>query len=268
MQRSIDGIRLNVLDEGEGPPVLFLHGLGGTWRDWEPQLDALSSHHRCVVVEHRGHGRSEATRGELTTELFADDAAAVCRALGVERAHVVGLSMGGMIAQCLALAHPALVQTLVLADSGAFMPPEASELLAAWAHTVREQGMTDSRGVVPERSPAWSRVTLRERPHIARNNVREAESVDPDVWARAALAITRHDTRAALGRIEVPVLLVYGADDRLVPASNAEPLQQGIPHAELHVLADAGHTCNLEQPEAFNDLLRDFWRRSTAASVG
>lgn len=268
VQRSIDGVRLNVLDEGEGPTVLFLHGLGGTWRDWEPQLDDLSSDHRCIVVEHRGHGRSEVTRGELSIELFARDAAGVCAALGVDQAHVVGLSMGGMIAQRLAIDHPSLVRTLVLAATGAFMPEPAAGFLAEWARSVRDQGMPDSRGVVPDRSPAWSPVTLRERPHVARNNMREAESVDPDAWARAALAITRHDTRPDLGRIDVPVLLVYGADDRLVPVDNAEPLRQGIPHAELHVLPDAGHTCNLEQPEAFDALLRDFWRRSTPTAVG
>lgn len=257
-----------MLDEGEGPTVLFLHGLGGTWRDWEPQLDDLSADHRCIVVEHRGHGRSEATRGELTTRLFARDAAAVCAELGVERTHVVGLSMGGMIAQWLTIDHPELVESLTVADSGAYMPSAAAEFLAAWAVSVRDDGMTDSRGVVPEQSPAWSDVTLRERSHIARNNMREAESMDPDVWARAALAVARHDTRALLGQITAPVLLVYGADDRLVSVDNAEPLQKGIPHAELHVLLDAGHTCNLEQPEAFDALLRDFWRRCGRASVG
>jgi pimeloyl-ACP methyl ester carboxylesterase len=133
---------------------------------------------------------------------------------------------------------------------------------------VREHGFPDSRGVVPERSPGWSPATLKERPEIARTNLRESESTDPEAWARAALAVTQHDTRADLPRIEVPVLLIWGADDRMVPVDHAAPLQAGLPQAELHVLDGAGHTANLEQPDAFSALLVDFFRRHPTAPAG
>src|SRR5215203_4703999 len=118
MRHSVRGVQINVIDEGEGAAVLFLHGLGGCWRDWAPQVDSLSDRYRVIVVEHRGHGRSEATGGRFTTGLFADDAVALCRQIGVPRAHAVGLSMGGLIAQAVALAHPGFVDALVLCGTG------------------------------------------------------------------------------------------------------------------------------------------------------
>lgn len=266
MRHDIGGVRLNVLDEGplDGEAVVFLHGLGGCWRDWAPQLDALHDRYRCVVVEHRGHGRSEATSGAFGLELFAGDALAVGAALGVERAHVVGLSMGGMIAQHIALAAPDLVRTLVLCDTAAAFPPFAVEGFRDYARGVRDTGHTDSRGVVPEFSPAWSRRVLTERPGVVRDNQRETEGTDPEVWYRAALAVADHDVTARLGEITAPTLLIWGREDGLVPVDlMAPPLRDGIPGARLEVLDDAGHLCNLDQPDAFTTLLTDFFAQAS-----
>ena len=112
MLRDIEGVRLNVLDEGTGQAVVFLHGLGGCWHDWEPQVETWRTDHRVIVIEHRGHGRSDRAPGPYSTDVFAADALAVLRHLGVDHAHVVGLSMGGMIAHKLAVAAPDVVDTL------------------------------------------------------------------------------------------------------------------------------------------------------------
>jgi 3-oxoadipate enol-lactonase len=262
MRHDVGGVRINVLDEGplDGEAVVFLHGLGGCWRDWQPQLDALHDRYRCVVVEHRGHGRSEATSGALSIELFAADVLGVCAALGVERAHVVGLSMGGMIAQHVALAAPHLVRTLVLCDTVAAFPSFVADGFRDYARGVRDDGHPDSRGVVPEFSPAWSQHALRERAAVVRDNQRETEGTDPELWCRAALAVADHDVTARLGEITAPTLLVWGREDGLVPVDlMAPPLRDGIAGARLEVLDDAGHLCNLDQPEAFTALLTDFF---------
>lgn len=260
MLHSVNGVRINVMDEGEGHPILFLHGLGGCWRDWEPQLDALSDRYRCVVVEHRGHGRSEATSGRYSTELFAGDAARLCEQLGIEHAYVVGLSMGGLIAQQLALAEPNLVDALVLCDTGAAMLPRMAEALAEIARGVRDEGFPDSRGVVASTSLAWSDHTIAHQPHVARSNQREAESTDPDVWARAAFAVIEHDTRADLDRITAPTLLVWGEEDGLIPLKRASGvLLDGLPDARLVTIPDAGHVVNLEQPTAFDEAIVGFF---------
>ncbi len=259
MLREIDGVRINVLDEGTGPAVLFLHGLGGCWRDWEPQLDRLSDRFRCVVVEHRGHGRSQRVPGPYSTDGFAADALAVARDLGIDHAYVVGLSMGGMIAQKLALSAPDFVDALVLCDTSTHTGRRSGEMLHAAAAAVQAGGFAALAAHMTPDTTGWAARTLAERPLVARNNERESQSNDPDCWAWAVAALVDHDTRAEIARIEAPTLLVWGAEDRGVPAAFGEALAEGLGGAPLVVLDDAGHVCNLEQPDAFNDEITRFF---------
>lgn len=262
MRHRIGDVLLNVIDEGDGDVILFLHGLGGCWRDWTPQVDNLRDRYRVVAVEHRGHGRSHAGDAPLTTALFAADAVDVCRGLAIERAHVVGLSMGGLVAQQVALAAPDLVDTLVLCDTGAYMPERMGAGLRAAAEVVRANGMPDPRGHVPEADPAFSRHTLTHRPEVVRDNRREGAGNDPESWARAAEAVASHDTRADLGRITMPTLVVYGEEDGVVLPDKASPvLLAGLPDAELLMVPDAGHLVNLEQPEVFDAAITGFFSR-------
>jgi 3-oxoadipate enol-lactonase len=257
--RAVNGVRINVLDEGEGHPLVFLHGLGGCWRDWEPQLDHLRDRYRCIVIEHRGHGRSERTAGAYSTDLFAADAAAVCRDLRIDHAYVVGLSMGGMIAQKLALAEPDLVEALVLCDTGTHMGRRATQYLTDAAREIRENAFPDTHGEVRAEGSAFSRWTVEHQPHVARTNMREAEANDPDCWARAALAVVCHDTRDGIGSITAPTLVVWGEEDQAVPLELAQPLADALGGAKLVVLADAGHVCNLDQPAAFEAAIEEFF---------
>lgn len=257
MLHEVNGARVNVLDEGEGHPLVLLHGLGGCWRDWEPQLDDLRVRHRVIVVEHRGHGRSDRITGPVTTDLFAADVAALCRDLGVDHARVVGLSMGGMIAQKLALAEPDLVDALVLCDTGTHLGDRASAWLRDEAARVRAHGFPDARGEVAG-STIWSRHTLAHQPEVARSNIRETQSTDPASWAEAALAVAAHDTRADVGRIACPTLVVWGDEDPSLPPRLAHALAAALGGAPVVVLPDAGHVCNLEQPEAFDRAVEDF----------
>jgi 3-oxoadipate enol-lactonase len=259
MLREIDGVRINVLDEGTGPTIVFLHGLGGCWRDWEPQLDSLRDRYRCVVIEHRGHGRSQRVPGPYSTDVFAADALAACRHLGIDHAYVVGLSMGGMIAQKLALAAPDFVDALVLCDTFTRTGTRAGEGLQLAADAVRAGGFAALSQYMTDDTLGWSARTLAERPLVARNNRREADANDPDCWAWAVGALVEHDTTDQVGDIAAPALVVWGAEDRGVPVKLAQPLADALGGAPLVVLEDAGHVCNLEQPEAFDRAITDFF---------
>jgi pimeloyl-ACP methyl ester carboxylesterase len=265
---DVNGTRLNVIDEGDGPPLLLLHGMGGTWRELAPQLDGLSDRFRCIAIEHRGHGHSERTSGRYTIDLFTHDVVAVCTALGITHTHVAGLSMGGMIGLNLALRHPWLVDSLVLIDSAA-RPDESYRLgLEAIARFVRDQGFTDT----PQQGGtsaalAWSPKTVCERPEIIRDNMREALSTDPDVYARTALAVAQFDLLDRLGDIRAAALVLWGDHDVLVPRTYSDALVAGIDRAELVVVPDAGHLCTLERPEYVNGLIRDFLARHPSSST-
>jgi pimeloyl-ACP methyl ester carboxylesterase len=112
---AIGDAQLNVYDAGSGQSILFLHGNASRWKHWEPQLHALAPHFRCIAFDFRGYGASSPLTRSNSLSLMADDAAALCQALRVEHAYIVGLSMGTGVAQALALRHPSLVDGLVLA---------------------------------------------------------------------------------------------------------------------------------------------------------
>jgi 3-oxoadipate enol-lactonase len=238
--------------------VLFLHGLGGCWRDWDPQIESWRADHRVVVVEHRGHGRSDRVPGPYSTRLFATDALAACRLLGVDHAVVVGLSMGGMVAQELALADPGFVDALVLCDT--FLRPGrgAGAALQMAADLVRRDGMGALTALAAETSGAWP--ASGETGLAMRNNLREAEGNDPICWAEAVGAICAHDTSDRAGEIgaAAPSLVVWGSEDLSVPVKLAQPLADAIGAGDAVVLEGAGHVCNLEQPEAFDAAVRAF----------
>ena len=263
---EVNGTRLNVVEEGSGPPLLLLHGIGGSWREWAPQLDGLSDRFRCIAVEQRGHGRSERTSGRYTIDLFTNDVVAVCAALDITHAHVAGLAMGGMIALDLALRFPWLVDSLILANTAA-RPDESYRLgLEAISRFVREQGFADTP--LPGGTAAglaWSPTTVRDRPEVIRDNMREALGTDRDAYARTALAVAGFDLLDRLGEIRAPALVLWGDHDVLVPRAYSEAVRDGLGRAELAVVPDAGHLCTIEQPDLVNQLMGDFLDRHPAA---
>ena len=263
MLRDIGGVRLNVLDEGTGPAVLFLHGLGGCWRDWEPQVESWRVDHRVIVVEHRGHGRSDRVPGPYSTELFAADALTACRQLGVDHAVVVGLSMGGMIAQQLALADPDFVDALVLCDTFLRSNRGAGNALRVAADLVRADGMGALLALAAA-GDGWP--ATGDAGAVTRNNLRDAEGNDPACWADAVEAICAHDVSERAGEVgaAAPSLVVWGADDVSVPIKLAQRLADAVGAGEAVVLEGAGHVCNLDRPEAFDAAVRTFLADATA----
>lgn len=255
---DVGGIRLNVLDEGHGHPILFLHGLGGSWRDWEPQLDTFSTDFRVVVPEHRGHGRSDRPLGRYSTAHFADDVARLCDVLAIRHAFVVGLSMGGMIAQHLALDNPGLVDALVLADTSARVDPAMQPVLLAAVPTIRQDGM----GLVHELSKSMAEgATYGARPDLMRNNLREASGNDPYCYANSVVALVEHDVSGRLPSLDVPTLVLRGEHDPLASGEGMDELVTAIPGAASLTIPDAGHVANLDQPERFDRAVLDFIQR-------
>jgi 3-oxoadipate enol-lactonase len=255
---DVGGIRLNVLDEGTGHPVLFLHGLGGSWHDWAPQLDSFSSDFRVVVPEHRGHGRSDRPLGRYSMGRFAEDVVSLCEELGIGHAFVVGLSMGGMIGQHLALDHPELVDALVLADTSARVDDAVQPMLLGAVPTIRQDGM----GIVHELNKSMvESATYSARPDLLRNNLREASGNDPYSYANSLIALVEHDVLSRLPSLEVPTLVLCGEHDPLAGGEGMDELTAAIAGSETLTVPEAGHLVNLDQPELFDQAVRDFFKR-------
>ncbi|MDA8280717.1 MAG: alpha/beta hydrolase [Actinomycetota bacterium] len=264
------GFRCNVIDEGEGTPVVWLHGLGGTWRDFETQLDRLADRYRCIVPELRGHGRTPSTPGPLTTASLAADVHAVLQALEVDRAVVVGLSLGGLVAQTLAGDHPEVVSGLVLVSTSSKVPLPVAFFLRVAAARIRSKGIRAAIDLLERGDRRAGKPTGAEAMSAARAagtawERRDFASNDPDVLADAMLALVGHDEHARLPQIEVPALVVVGDEDPAVTVGQARELAAAIPGALFEVVAGGGHMLSRDHPDELDRLLTQFVDQVTAA---
>jgi pimeloyl-ACP methyl ester carboxylesterase len=259
-------------EQGAGAPVVAVGGLTSTIETWGLQAPALAARFRLVLFDHRGSGRTRvcADDGVRTPARMAGDVRVLLDALGLERVHLIGASMGGMVVQAFALAWPERLRSLVIACSscgGPHATPAAPEVVHAML-----------RGAAQDASEAERRAALAVLVH-PESPARRAEGLafyeaTKKAWphpaeevARRALGIRGFDAWADLPRIRVPTLVVTGSDDALVPPANSRLLAERIPGAELVVVPDAGHVFFCEQAEATNRALVDFLTRVEAVEA-
>lgn len=251
------GVELAVEDRGAGDAILFVHAFPLHRGMWAPQVDALAGEARCIAPDLRGFGDS-GDGPPWTMDRFADDLACVLDALGVERATVCGLSLGGYVAFALWRRHPDRVRALVLADTRAGADSEdGREKRRATIATARTQGPAAVAaqaitGLVGKTTRAQDGEAMaRTRALLARARV---EGI---VGASEAM-LARPDSTPTLATISVPTLVVVGEEDVLTPPKEARAMADAIPGATLEVIPRAGHLSNLERPAAFTCALRDF----------
>jgi pimeloyl-ACP methyl ester carboxylesterase len=260
-----DGTWLDVVETGAGTPILFVHEFAGDARSWEPQLRWFGLRHRCVAYNARGYPPSGVPEGEASySQAHAvSDAIAVLDALGIERAHVVGLSMGGFCALHLALDHPERLHSIVVAGCGYGAQPDAREAFAAEAEATARAFREDPAAASRRYAEGPTRVQLRDRnPRAYAELVAQLEGHSGLGAALTMLGVQRRrpslwELAPRLAEVETPTLLVTGdEDDGCVEPSLM--LKRTMPSAGLVVLPRTGHTCNLEDPAAFNAVVQDF----------
>lgn len=256
---TANGIEMSYVLKGptDGPPVTMSHSLATDLSMWEPQAAALAAAgYRVLRYDTRGHGGTEAPAGPYSLELLAEDARALLGALGIERTRFVGISMGGMIGQTLALAHPELLAALVLCDTAAGLPPEAA---AVWAERIAVARDAGPAALAETTIGRWFTAGfLASRPDVV-DPVRAMIRATPAAgYVGCAEAIKRLDLLERIAAIAAPTLVIVGADDPGTPPAAARAIQERIPGAELVVIESASHLSNLEQPEVFNRTLLGF----------
>jgi 3-oxoadipate enol-lactonase len=264
--RASDGVRLHYADGGrrDGPPVLMIQGLGADKTLWAIQRLALRSHYRTIALDNRGAGRSDHPYGAYSLEQMADDAAAVLDHAGVADAHVVGASMGGVIAQLLIMRHPERVRSLTLACTACHHHQWRRELLAEWAEIAQTRGM----GAMTREAARWMigpRSFRRVSPAVGWMGPL-ALSRPPHAFAGQVGAILAMDdsVRDRLHEVDVPTQVMVGNQDILTPRGDAEELAELIPGAELVVISGAAHGFMIEHGTTFNRLLLEFLERAEA----
>jgi 3-oxoadipate enol-lactonase len=241
---------------GEGPPLLLIQGLGYGARGWGPVLDLLSEDFTVAAFDNRGFGASDVPPGPYSVRELAGDARAVLDAARFRRAHVVGASLGGMVAQELALSDPQRIDRLVLACTtpgiGGYPMPARTMSLMVEAPTLPPD--VALRRFVENALGDGSSAELVER-IVA---YRSANPPDLSGWQSQAAAGTTHDALDRIGQIQVPTLVVHGSEDAVVDPRNADLLAKRIPGASLELLPGCGHLPFWEEPERFTSLIKEF----------
>ncbi len=258
---TLGGTELSYERSGSGEPLLLIMGMSGTARHWrESFLEGLRSDFDVIVYDHRGVGESTRLEGPITIAEMAEDAAGLLAALELESAHVVGISMGGMVAQELALAHPEMVRTLTLGctycggEGSALGSPEVIQRLTeAMLSGDRERAIRTSweanvSAAAADDETAWEEfLAIAERGAVA----------VPVVMAQMQ-AVAGHDTSARLSHLErMPVLVIHGTEDEMLPVENARLIASLIEGSQLEVFEGVGHLFFWERPERSAELIRD-----------
>lgn len=255
---EVNSIQLYYEDYGSGDPVVCIGGLAGNTRAWKETVDALAARHRVILFDNRGTGQSDQPDGPYSTELFADDTAALMRSLKVGRAHIIGRSLGGAIAQHLHLRHPDLVRSLVLASSFARVQPYGDRVFATWRHIVTTSGKPLLARVQSLFFFAPSFFERQAAVVDATERIFVENTQRPEAYVASSLALSHHDTRARLKEIRVPTLVIVGREDLLTAVACSEELAAGIPGARLEVIEDASHFLFLEKPRKSLDRILEF----------
>lgn len=263
----INGVTLHVEETGSGEPIIFVHEFGGDARSWQPQVEHFSRHYRCVVYNARGYPPSDVPEDETLygQHLSTADLKGVLDALDIERAFVVGLSMGAYTGLMLTMQHPERVRALVFASGGSGAYPETRKQFLADTTAVAEKILQANSVEAAGISSGPSRVQLQNK--------------NQTVWEQFAAHLSEHsavgsaytlrhvqaerpslyDLTTELGAVTTPTLLVVGDEDESCLDVNLY-LKRTMPYAGLSIFPKSGHLLNLEEPERFNSLIDEFFQ--------
>lgn len=249
-------ISMFVASRGEGPTVVFLHGLGWSHALWRRQFERLAPAYRVIAADTRGHGQSDKPAGPYSIGEFADDWQSLLDALEVRRFCLVGFSQGGMVAQAIAGRVSERLAAMVLAGTACRSNPDT--------RTLMEQRLAAGRAGGPHAAAAAAAASIfspafaERHPGFIAEFVDRRAAQDQDALAAAIRALYAFDFRDILGSLRCPLLALAGAEDRLVPPAAGEEITKLVPGARFRSIPGSGHMVQIEQPNAFDSLLDAF----------
>ncbi len=258
MRIKTGGLYLNYEMTGkEGAPVVMLsHSLGSNLGMWEPQRAALEPRYRVLRHDMRGHGASDVSEGAYSLEQLALDALGLLDALKIDRVHFVGLSIGGMIGQALALEHPDRFRSLVLCSTSAYLPPPARPILQERIETARKEGL---QALVDSTLERWFTPAYAQQNSPTLDRIRRQFLATPVAgYIGCSEAIGQLNFIGRLSRITLPTLIMVGAEDPGTPVAASEAIHESIKGSKLVILPSASHLANIEKSELFNRHLLEF----------
>jgi len=261
MKIYANGITMHYELEGpESAPVVSLsHSLATDLSMWDLQAAVLKPGYRVLRYDTRGHGGTDAPEGPYTLEQLADDAKALLQALGIAKTHFMGISMGGMIGQILALKDPGMLRSLVLCDTSSRIPEEALPIWEERIGLAQEKGMD---ALVEPTMERWFTASFRGEPISMLEKIRGMIRATPlKGYVGCSRAIMKLNLTERLSEIALPTLIIVGEEDQGTPVAASQAIHKQIKGSELLILKSAAHLSNIEQQKAFDTAVLDFLRR-------
>ena len=258
-----NGININYEECGSGEPLLLIMGLSAPGAAWELHANEYKKHFRCILLDNRGAGASDKPSGDYTTELMASDAVTVMDALGCKQFHINGISMGGAIAQQIAIAHPSRVKSAVITASWAY----CGNYMKSVFEMMKNTRTVLSRDDFPKTFFLWlySAKYYEANPKAIEEGIR-GNATDPSPMPQPAFnsqaaACMSHDTRGRLDKIIAPVLLTAGCKDIFTPIECSQYLHENIKGSTLEVFQGYAHTHHWEDLERYNKVTSEFMKK-------
>ena len=261
MKITANGITMHYeMDGPESAPVVTLsHSLATDLSMWDPQVSVLKSGYRVLRYDTRGHGGTDAPEGPYTLEQLAEDVRALLHALRIPKTHFMGISMGGMIGQVLALKNPGMLQSLILCDTSSRIPEEALPIWEERIGLAQKQGMDALAESTMER---WFTASFRRKPLPALDKIRGMIRTTPvKGYVGCSRAIMRLNLTERLREITLPSFIIVGEEDPGTPVAASQVIHEQIKGSELVILKSAAHLSNIEQQDAFNTAVMAFLKR-------
>ena len=237
---------------GDGDPIVFLHGVGSDKSVWQPQLQYFGKTRRAVAFDYPGYGDSDPAPKGTTRDDYASAIISGMHELGIDRAHVCGLSLGGVVAIAIDHSDETRCASLILSDTFAVHPDGQA------IHDRGVAGSTDLRGMAEARIDML--LGQPADPKVRSDVVETMARIDPAAYRIGLEAVWLADQRERAAEIRVPTLVLCGTEDKVAPPALAHDLSELIPNAQLHLIAGSGHISNLERADEFNRLVEEFIR--------
>jgi 3-oxoadipate enol-lactonase len=255
----VGGLNMYYEVHGKGKPFLLISGLGSDLNSWALQIPEFAKKYRVIAFDNRGSGRTDAPDMPYSIRMMAEDTVGLMDALSIEKAHVLGVSMGGYIAQEVAIRYPGRVESLILVTTSVGPYLLKISVLQAWAR----EALRDMRPLTffQIMLPFMFNDSSFESPGVlemAVATIAGHSSTPPDVLARHMIACVEHDARDRIGQITAPTLVLAGKEDPFVPFSLFEELAASIPNARFRVLDGGGHGFNASMADKFNRAVLEF----------
>ena len=254
---EVNDLKMFYRVEGDGGPLLLVHGIGSDSRGWEFMEEALAQHFKLIIPEQRGHGRTTGPFGEtISASVFAQDLDTFLTNLGIDSVHVFGVSMGGLISQQFAVDFPHRVRKLVLGATGSRITEATVDEVWAWREAQVERG---AEGYFWRSTQGChTKEFIENNPDIIEHLKNKENLVNPEGVMAAGLGLAMFSSLEQLNSISVPTLIIHGEEDQVFPVEEGKLIHEHIPNSQILLLTKTGHSINTERPKEVSEHLIKF----------